>query len=406
MKRVVYLALLLTGIMLSACKTTLQPRTPQQDRELWVKYLVRISDPVLSNTAAGTLKQNMPYVGHSTKDTRAFSYLEAFGRTVCGLAPWIESDEDDLGLKQKYRDLTRAALANAVDPASPDYMEFKEGKQPLVDAAYLAQGVLRAPHQLWDLSSDKVKADLVAAFIDVRRIQPYQSNWLLFASMVEAALLEFTGECDVERMTYGVNKFKDEWYKGDSFYGDGKDFHMDYYNSYVIHPMLVDVLRVMKKHDIAGWEFIDVQMTRHCRYAEILERMVAPDGTYPVLGRSISACRCGTFQVLSQAALLGNLPETVSPGQARSALTAVIERQFQNPANFDENGWLQIGFAGYQPEMAERYVNTGSLYHCTTAFLALGLPSDDPFWTEPFAPWTGMKAWAGEEIIGDHAIKN
>jgi hypothetical protein len=63
-------------------------------------------------------------------------------------------------LKQKYRDLTRQALANAVDPQSPDYMEFKDGKQPLVDAAYLAQGMLRAPHQLWDLSSDKVKADL------------------------------------------------------------------------------------------------------------------------------------------------------------------------------------------------------------------------------------------------------
>ena len=406
MKRLACLSLLVLGIIISACNDAPQVRTPEQDRELWVKYLVKVADPVLSNTAAGTLKQNMPYVGHSDKDTRAFSYLEAFGRTVCGVAPWLESDEDDLGLKQKYRDMTRKALANAVDSTSADYMEFKEGKQPLVDAAYLAQGVLRAPVQLWELSDEAVKENLVSAFIEVRRIKPYESNWLLFASMVEAALLEFIGECDVERMTYGVNKFKEQWYKGDSFYGDGKDFHMDYYNSYVIHPMLVDVLRVMKKHDITGWEFIDVQMNRHRRYAEILERMVAPDGTYPVLGRSISACRCGTFQVLSQAALLGNLPETVSPGQARSALTAVIERQLQNPANFDQNGWLQIGFAGYQPDMAEKYVNTGSLYHCTTAFLALGLPADHPFWTEPFTPWTGMKAWSGEAIPGDYAIKN
>jgi hypothetical protein len=250
-----------------------------------------------------------------------------------------------------------------------------------------------------------VKEDLIAALKDTRIIQPHDNNWLLFASMVEAAILEFTGECDVERMTYGVDKFK-EWYKGDAFYGDGPAFHMDYYNSYVIHPMLMDVLSAMQRHGIDGAEFIEVERTRHARYAEILERMVAPDGTYPVLGRSISACRCGTFQVLSQAALLSNLPETLSPGQARSALTAVIERQFQNPANFDESGWLRIGFAGYQPEMAEGYVNTGSLYHCTTAFLALGLPSDDPFWTEPFTPWTGMRAWSGDKIIGDHAIKN
>lgn len=406
MKQIVCLALLVLGIIVSACNDASKVRTPEQDRELWVKYLVKVADPVLSNTAAGTLKQNMPYEGHADRNTQVFSYLEAFGRTLCGVAPWLESDEEDMGLKQKYRDMARQALANAVDSTSADYMEFKEGKQPLVDAAYLAQGMLRAPVQLWEMSSDKVKSDIVAAFVSVRNIKPYQNNWLLFASMVEAALLEFTGECDIERLTYGVNKFKDEWYKGDSFYGDGKAFHMDYYNSYVIHPMLVDVLTVMKKHNIEGWEFIDVQMNRHRRYAEILERMVAPDGTYPVLGRSISACRCGTFQVLSQAALLGNLPETVSPGQARSVLTAVIERQLQNPANFDENGWLQIGFAGHQPEMAEKYVNTGSLYHCTTAFLALGLPSDHPFWTEPYAPWTSIKAWSGDRIVGDHAIKN
>lgn len=406
MKRFITLALICSGIIFSACGNEPQERTPQQDRQLWVEYLLKVSGPVISNTAAGTLKENMPYTGHADLDTRKFSYLEAFGRTLCGLAPWIESDEDDLGMKQEYRDMTRKALANAVNPESADYMEFKEGRQPLVDAAYLAQGVLRAPHQLWDLSSDKVKEDLVRAFTDVRAIKPHENNWLLFASMVEAALLEFTGECDMERLKYGVNKFKDEWYKGDSFYGDGKAFHMDYYNSYVIHPMLMDVLAVMKRHEVEGWEFIEIQTERHRRYAEILERLVAPDGTYPVLGRSISACRCGTFQVLSQAALLGNLPQTITPGQARSVLTAVIERQLENPANFDEQGWLRIGFAGYQPEMAERYVNTGSLYHCTTAFLALGLPADDPFWTEPFAPWTGIKAWSGEQIVGDHAIKN
>ena len=314
MKRLITLVLILSCIVISSCQNDSQVRTPQQDRQLWVEYLVKLADPVLSNTAAGTLKVNMPYAGHADKDTRKFSYLEAFGRTLCGVAPWLESDEDDLGLKQKYRDMARAALAGAVDPLSPDYMEFKEGKQPLVDAAYLAQGMLRAPHQLWDLSSDKVKADLTAAFIDVRAIKPHENNWLLFASMVEAALLEFTGECDRERLVYGVNRFKDDWYKGDSFYGDGKKFHMDYYNSYVIHPMLMDVLSVMKKHNVEGWEFIDIETVRHRRYAEILERLVAPDGTYPVLGRSISACRCGTFQVLSQAALLGNLPETITQG--------------------------------------------------------------------------------------------
>lgn len=380
--------------------------TAQQDREVWVEYMLKIADPVLRNTAEGTLKVNMPYEAHPGRDTRAFSYLEAFGRTLCGVAPWLESDVDDKGLKEEYRQMARKALANAVDPQSPDFMEFASQRQPLVDAAYLAQGMLRAPVQLWQESPQEVKDNLIAALKMTRSIKPHENNWLLFASMVEAAILEFTGECDVERMTYGVNKFKNEWYKGDSFYGDGKSFHMDYYNSYVIHPMLMDVLAVMKTHGVEGWEFIEVEAVRHSRYAEILERMVAPDGTYPVLGRSITACRCGTYQVLSQAALLHNLPQTVSAGQARSALTAVIKRQFKNPSNFDEAGWLRIGFAGSQPEMCENYVNTGSLYHCTTAFVALGLPLDDPFWSEPYEDWTGKKIWAGERLPGDHSIKN
>ncbi len=37
-------------------------------------------------------------------------------------------------------------------------------------------------------------------------------------------------------LTYGIRKFRDNWYKGDGLYGMGPDFHMDYYNSYVILP--------------------------------------------------------------------------------------------------------------------------------------------------------------------------
>ena len=176
--------------------------TPQQDREVWVDHMLKIADPVLRNTAAGTLKVNMPYEAHPGRDTRAFSYLEAFGRTLCGVAPWLESDVDDKGLKEEYRQMARKALANAVDPQSPDFMEFAHQRQPLVDAAYLAQGMLRAPVQLWQESSQEVKDNLIAALKMTRAIKPHENNWLLFASMVEAAILEFTGECDVERMTY------------------------------------------------------------------------------------------------------------------------------------------------------------------------------------------------------------
>ena len=322
------------------------------------------------------------------------------------MAPWLELGPDDTlegQLRSKYIDLAVKGLKNAVDPTSPDYLVFGEPSQPLVDAAFLAQGLLRAPEQLWQNLDKETQERMITELRRSRVIKPGESNWLLFASMVEAALLEFTGECDMNRLTYGVFKFRDHWYKGDAIYGDGKFFHMDYYNSFVIHPMLTDVLKIMKKHQLEGSDFLEIQLKRHGRYAEQLERFISPEGTFPAVGRSI-CYRFGAFHALSQAALLGMLPERVKPAQVRCALTAVIRNQFEAPVNFDSNGWLRVGFTGEQIEMSESYINTGSVYLCATGLLALGLPATNEFWSEPFTEWTNMKAWNGKKVKADHAL--
>ena len=72
---------------------------------------------------------------------------------------------------------------------------------------------------------------------------------------------------------------------------------------------------------------------------------------------------------------------------------------------FDKNGWLRIGYTGSQIRMSEDYINTGSLYLCTAAFLPLGLPATDPFWSAPYRDWTAKKAWAGQDVGADHAIR-
>lgn len=376
------------------------------DRAFWVENLTRIADPVLLNLSNNTLKKNMPYESLS-KERSKFSHLEAVGRLVCGIAPWLELGPDHTPegqLRAKYIDLTVRGLKNAVNPKSPDYLVFGEPSQPLVDAAFLAEGLLRAPKQLWGNLDPEAKAWMITELKRSRGIKPGENNWLLFASTVEAALLEFTGECDMSRLTYGVFKFRDVWYKGDALYGDGPDFHMDYYNSYVIHPMLTDVLVVMKKHGIEGADFLDTQLKRHTRYAEQLERFISPEGSFPVVGRSIPY-RFGAFHALGQACLMHILPATVQPAQVRCALTAVIRRQLESPANFDKNGWLRVGFTGEQLNISESYINTGSVYLCAMGLLPLGLPQADAFWSAPYAEWTNLKAWSGKEVKADHALK-
>ena len=209
----------------------------------------------------------------------------------------------------------------------------------------------------------------------------------------------------MDRLTYGVKKFRDEWYKGDALYGDGPAFHMDYYNSFVIHPMLTDVLLTMKKHNLEGADFLDVQLPRLTRYAEQLERFISPEGTFPVVGRSI-VYRFGAFHALAQASLMHVLPERVKPAQVRCAMTAVIRNQMKSPKNFDANGWLRVGFTGEQIDMSESYINTGSVYLCAVGLLSLGLPATDKYWSAPYTEWTNLRAWKGEsDVKADHALK-
>jgi hypothetical protein len=179
---------------------------------------------------------------------------------------------------------------------------------------------------------------------------------------------------------------------------------MDYYNSYVIHPMLIEVATIMVRHGLLGAKDLTIEQARYSRWAAIQERFISPEGTFPVVGRSIT-CRFGVLQGLSDAALRGLLPESLSPGQVRSAMTAVLMRFFQGNQNFDSEGWLRIGFNGKQPAVGESYVNTGSLYHCVTGFVCLGLPPNSSFWSSPSEPWTNLRAWTGGDLRGDHALE-
>lgn len=391
-------------------KSVLAQSFEYQDRQYWIETMTKIANPVLINMSQGTLRKNMPTETLSVDPLRKqVCYLEAFGRTVNGIAPWLELGPDNSRegkLRMHYIDMVVKGIKNAVNPKSTDYLIF-DGRhfQPLVDTAFLCQGLLRAPKQLWGNLDINTKNSLVTELKKSRVIKPKESNWLLFASMVEATLLEFTNECDSDRLFYGVNRFLNNWYKGDAWYGDGKELHLDYYNSLVIHPMLTDILKIIKKHNLKYSEFLEIQINRQKRLSAQLEKLISPEATYPVIGRSITY-RFGVFHALAQSSLYGILPKDISVSQVRSALTAIMKRQLSDPNNFDENGWLRIGFNGSQIQMSEDYINTGSLYMCTAVFLPLGLPENNPFWTDPYSEWTNLKAWKGIDIGRDKALRN
>lgn len=366
----------------------------------WLRAMLKIADPILLNLRDKKLHETMPV----RKDGRElYSCLEAFGRTLMGLAPWLGLDCASGGeaeLQEGYRRLVRDCISAAVDPDSPDLMNFSDGYgQSLVDTAFLADAVVRAPAELSEKLDVKTRKRLISALMSTRKYHADGSNWVLFPAAVEAGIKTLGGEYLTEPIFKAADRLE-KWYLGDGIYGDGELLRNDYYNSFVIQPLYIDVLKTFGNiPELSG--LLEKALRRERRYAAVLERLIAPDGTFPIVGRS-AAYRFGAFHALSHAALFGNLPENLPPEQIRCALSAVLNRSLSGNI-FDPDGFLKIGIIDAQPQIGEGYISTGSLYLCETAFLPLGLPENHRFWSGENKKFTSQKIWSGEDIPADRA---
>lgn len=397
-----YLLLVVCGVTAS-----IMQGSGQTDRQLWIKYMDKLARPVMQNLAANTLKENMPVQLSPKIDNAAsrtsVSYLEAFGRTLSGIAPWLNLEggtKEEVALRNQYRQWALKATANATDPNAKDYLRWNGG-QSLVDASFMAFGLVRCPW-LWQNLDTAAKQNVITAFKTTRGTIPVYSNWILFSGMIEAFFCKYGYAYDAVRLEYAVREFANHWYTGDGMFSDGMHFNMDYYNSIVIHPYLATIVDIADSKSKTYQWFAAPLDKINKRYAEIQERNINTDGSYPVIGRSL-AYRGGVFHHLADIALRKQLPASLMPSQIRSALTAVIKKTLEAPKTYNEKGWLNIGLYGSQPGLGEFYITTGSLYLAAEVFLPLGLPDTDEFWTAPAAPWTAVKVWNGQDVEADHA---
>ncbi len=99
--------------------------------------------------------------------------------------------------------------------------------------------------------------------------------------------------------------------------------------------------------------------------------MINTDGSLSATGRSICYWG-GAFHHLADMSLRKQLPQDLKPAQVRCALTAVLKKTFESPATFTKEGWLNIGLYGNQPNLAEGYINTGSVYPVFCYLFAIG----------------------------------
>ncbi len=386
-------------------------KVEQTDREYWCQLAYQLARPVLENMSKGTLQKNMQTEFSPSFDNRnrKVAYMETFGRLMAGIAPWLTLADDDTAEGAQRKQLREWALQsykNAVDPESPDYLCWGVTGQNLVDAAYVAESFLRAYDALWMPLDEVTKQRYIKEFQGLRKIDPPYTNWYLFSSVIESFLAKAAGmkACDEFRVNTTCRKVE-EWYVGDGWYADGPVFAFDYYSSYVFHAMYLETLQAMidakANTRIDYQKYYDRALQRAQKHAIILERFISPEGTFPVFGRSIPY-RLAAMQPLALMAWYEKLPKDLTNGQVRAALTKVMHRMFDEQQNFNEGGFLTIGFCGSQPNIADWYTNNGSLYMTSLAFMPLGLPANHPFWTDKAEPWTQVKAWNGQPFPKDH----
>ena len=409
MKRLLLLFIALSLLIPSMAKKP--KKVEQTDREYWCQLAYQLARPVLENMSKGTLQKNMQTEFSPSFDNRnrKVVYMETFGRLMAGIAPWLTLADDDTAEGAQRKQLREWALQsykNAVDPESPDYLCWGVTGQNLVDAAYIAESFLRAYDALWIPLDEVTKQRYIKEFQGLRKIDPPYTNWYLFSSVIESFLAKAAGmkACDEFRVNTTFRKVE-EWYVGDGWYADGPVFAFDYYSSYVFHAMYLETLQTMidakANTRIDYQKYYDRALQRAQKHAIILERFISPEGTFPVFGRSIPY-RMAAMQPLALMAWYEKLPKDLTNGQVRAALTKVMHRMFDEQQNFNEGGFLTIGFCGSQPNIADWYTNNGSLYMTSLAFMPLGLPANHPFWTAPAEPWTQVKAWNGQPFPKDH----
>ena len=414
MKQLVLTVLMAVMIMPATAAKKKQKESEVPAREYWSQLAYRMAAPVLQNMAKGELKKNMQVEVSPTWDGRNknVTYMECFGRLMAGIAPWLSLPDDNTPestQRQQLRQWARSAYQQAVDPKSADYLLWRKEGQTLVDAAYIAESFVRGYDSLWVPLDPVTKQRYIDEFARLRRVDPPYTNWLLFSSTIESFLAKVGASFDAYRVSMAVRKVE-EWYVGDGWYSDGQgSFAFDYYSSYVFHAMYLETLQNMIDAHQKGWginypKYHATALKRAQKFGIILERFISPEGTLPVFGRSIPY-RLAALQPLAMLAWKEWLPKELHPAQVRCAMTATMHHMFDGHNNFNEGGFLVIGYCGSQPGVADWYTNNGSLYITSTVFLPLGLPASHPFWTAPDEPWTQKRAWSGQPFDKDHIWK-
>ena len=111
-----------SGTLRAQPRTSAAPSAPApagDDRAYWLDITRRLATPVLEAMAQRRLRATMPVEAANPAERAPYTHLEALGRLLAGIAPWLElpldSGTPEGRDRARFAELARASLAASIE---------------------------------------------------------------------------------------------------------------------------------------------------------------------------------------------------------------------------------------------------------------------------------------------------
>lgn len=310
--------------------------------------------------------------------------LEGFCRTLFVAAPLLK-EKPELVLNQiRVVDYYRHGLLNLINPQSPSYIKPRGNGGPsqiLVEFGALAISLSIIPELLWQPLTQSQKDTLATVMISYGNGPTVSSNWRFFNIFIMSFFKDQGYKINESLMEEYLSGCL-EAYRGSGWYNDSPAY--DYYSMWAFQmygPIWAN-LYGNKYYPQYAKEFMN-------NLADLVDNypyMFNNDGKMNMWGRSISY----RFAAVAPLALTGYLNDDneINYGWMRRIASSSMLQFLTHPA-FMEDQVPTLGFYGAFEPSVQIYSCRGSVYWMGKAFMALLLPSDNPFWAsqENNGPW-------------------
>lgn len=309
--------------------------------------------------------------------------MEGFTRFLPLICAWLSAGHSSQvallnGEVIDLEEIIHGGLLAGTDPASEGYWgEMTNCDQRICESAFLALSYRLMPDSIWKRFSPTEKKQMVDYILKSNGKIITDNNWNMFPVWINKVAASLGFEHEEEEVQTHFDRIK-SFYRGEGWFTDGqpqgKD-RFDYYNVFIFHFFLHWLM--VFEPEFEG-KFIKAAVGR---FLETYPYLLTPAGV-PFRGRSIPYRMALAAPVIAGCRLD---PPLIPPGQARRAFDTLMTHFITRGAI--ARGTVTQGY--YQEDLRWLDVYIGpasSLLSLAGLALALSIPFDEPFWTDPELP--------------------